>query len=975
MNISLLVNSDTAATSMRARTPFPTSQHRPPILLSPQRRPLAPLVSTDYVDVAALSRNVDNHFAAYNTPLSPRTAIREFHALLSRTSSSTSLSSTSRTSPASSHSSSSSSHSHSFSNMTPQVTFSVPINRQTFFSKLIRVDDESDVPEYPETHATNAVGYLHRLDPDDWLAPVHDNAYSWGAGGVNKTAKGKPITHKLLVDDAGNHVPCRVTHRTCQGIKTCKFNDSPAVRAPHISASSNDVSIRLAAEREARLANSGPNAEFFQRTEGLIMSLVRLGCHDSVLESNSANLDSDGLRAHHRFLQRGYVDKTERCTGKIKFSTDSEDRSLLHCEHYNTLNNRSHYVQYIDDGFYDCDYLEAFFSDDSEATRTIEEAACNNGHGPLASCTTVTNTTSRRRHCPYPHRHDDGTFKQALLTQIECTAQFRLYEPLEEYRKTCPYVVVSYSGEHTHAPPLPLTTPQRIRSEIFEIFAKMGEDLADLTPRRFLRHAITRTYICSKLPNMRHATLGDVHPSLANREHLAMYICQAKARIYPQGSGWQGALYLYKEEPEMYLIGARYIRSIIEFALNDTPIKIIVCMSPEASRRLKNAQHIQSDTSYKRIVGFNELVIGHWNTDAHTSLVFCRIYINSETAEAHRAAFNEVDRIVGLDTGSGLRWRHLDARSLTDFVGMILEITGDQGGGQSKGFGLYFIDAAARRPPQYDLHEPLRLITSLTIYEHLHRIFRLCTTHAKRNIRKSKVSESVRNDMRSLMCVRHPDWDGTIRRICEAGGQAGRDWVFDKENSQYVFQAMCWEKSKIPLDVWRSGERDDNLIESSHFDVNQDGRYCSLVSGIEKGRRFDMLKLQSVKSIEEVNIRPSYKTGHPSENQTRSLKRRENTRHKTLDSEDKKIESYNAHFEDAKRKWFNARRTLYDRQQKHPNARTAIQIQNSTKSIETARKTLDQAARNWKALVDTATTLPRGSGKRRAFTFTDVHWG
>lgn len=58
---------------------------------------------------------------------------------------------------------------------------------------------------------------------------------------------------------------------------------------------------------------------------------------------------------------------------------------------------------------------------------------------------------------------------------------------------------------------------------------------------------------------------------------------------------------------------------------------------------------------------------------------------------------------------------------------------------------------------------------------------------------------------------------------------------------------MCWEKSFIPLAVWQSGERNDNLIESSHFDVNQDGRRCSLVAGIEKGRRFDLMKLRSLK--------------------------------------------------------------------------------------------------------------------------------
>ncbi|KAF9023743.1 hypothetical protein BDZ89DRAFT_955368 [Hymenopellis radicata] len=590
------------------------------------------------------------------------------------------------------------------------------------------------------------------------------------------------------------------------------------------------------------------------------MSLLKLGCRDEESQGESGESGPvDSLRAHHRFLQRGYIDKVTRCTGKIQFSHDFEGKPLLHCEHYKATSTRSHYVQYIDEGFYDVDYLEAYFSGDIEETRLIELAAADNGYGPLASCTTITNMSSRRRHCPFPHRHKDGSFKQPLMARQCCNVKFRLFEPLEEYQECCPYVFVSFSGEHTHPPPLPLNTPRRIRRDIFDILYSIGEDLVDLTPRRLLRNTVLCRYISSHCGDLPNATLGDVHVSLANRAHLAMYIRQAKARVYPHGSGWKGALHMYKIEPEIYPVEARYIRNIIEFSLNGAPIKIIVCMTPDASRRFKNAQRIQCDTSYKRIVGFRELVIGHWDRDSHISLVFCRMYINSETAEAHEAGFVEVDRLIELDTGSGLKWRHLDAKSLTDFVGTILGITGDQGGGQSKGIGLYLVKAARKRALKYDLSEPHRLIQELGPYEHLHRIYRLCRTHAKRNIRESSVPQSVRNDMRSLLCVRHENWDATIARICEVGGRledssfitlsliVALDWVFNKQASGFAFEAMCWEKSKIPLEVWLSGDRDDNLIESSHFDVNQDGRHCSLVAGLEKGRRFDSMKMQSIK--------------------------------------------------------------------------------------------------------------------------------
>lgn len=98
--------------------------------------------------------------------------------------------------------------------------------------------------------------------------------------------------------------------------------------------------------------------------------------------------------------------------------------------------------------------------------------------------------------------------------------------------------------EHTHPVPFQLKTPARLRNDIFDLLYSMHEDLVDLTPRGLLRHANVRRYVSSKVPDNPNATLADVHVSLANRAHLGMYIGQAKALLYPHGSGWQGILFL-----------------------------------------------------------------------------------------------------------------------------------------------------------------------------------------------------------------------------------------------------------------------------------------------------------------------------------------------------------------------------------------------------------------------------------------------
>lgn len=80
-------------------------------------------------------------------------------------------------------------------------------------------------------------------------------------------------------------------------------------------------------------------------------------------------------------------------------------------------------------------------------------------------------------------------------------------------------------------------------------------------------------------------------------------------------------------------------------------------------------------------------------------------------------------------------------------------------------------------PEKLDFHESHRTIASLTPYEHLRRLIRLCYVHAKRNIHECDVPPRVRELMRSLLCITHPDWDGTLKTIQEDGGKGGTSMI------------------------------------------------------------------------------------------------------------------------------------------------------------------------------------------------------
>jgi hypothetical protein len=94
------------------------------------------------------------------------------------------------------------------------------------------------------------------------------------------------------------------------------------------------------------------------------------------------------------------------------------------------------------------------------------------------------------------------------------------------------------------------------------------------------------------------------------------------------------------------------------------------------------------------------------------------------------------------------------------------------------GLGLHLQSLAQLLPDKYDLHELTRTLASLGPYDHLRRLVRICSVHAKRNIQKCNVSEDVRKLMRSLLCLTHPDWDGTLELIRQHGGKAGAGGVY-----------------------------------------------------------------------------------------------------------------------------------------------------------------------------------------------------
>ncbi|KAJ4476942.1 hypothetical protein C8J55DRAFT_489948 [Lentinula edodes] len=570
------------------------------------------------------------------------------------------------------------------------------------------------------------IGHLFRRNPESWSNPANDFAYSRGPPRGYTT--GKHVS--LLVDiETGIMVPCTVRHSTCQGVEICPFYEYSEDEVRHSSASREQLQLRLKHDRELRSEFQSPASDVFERCSGACL----LGEPQSRVE----NLDL-------MYLRWGYPLRENQCNGRILFGYSFDGNAFIKCGHYSNQ-AQDHLFDYtVGNGSYHLEYLEAVLTEDEEEVEHIETEVEMKGYGPRTACHNVMNFSSQRPICPwvlrlehaaFSHRDAEGVLKQPRMKQAQCSCIFREYEPVAEFRTTCPYILVTSKGPHSHPIPLPEKTPNAVKVELYDLIKRLDIEMADITP-------------CLE--------------------------------------------YLKHQQDSLLPADEHYVRQMIEIPadqFNEDSDDLLL-----DSRQGETLQiHLQSDIAFKRVVGFYEFEIASIDSI-------------SNTAAAHQQVLTEIDKILQLDTGRTLRWRHIHGQFVDDYDDHILNWVVDQHGGQAK------------------------------------------------------VSEDVRNLMRSLVCVQHNDWDETIETIEELGGVSGKNWMNDKIRARFVFPAICWEKSYIPLDIWNARRRDSNVTEILHADVNREGL------------------------TEPKNL---------SENATKNLKRRSHNRFKRYGSEDDKITLHN----------------------------------------------------------------------------------
>ncbi|KAJ3756434.1 hypothetical protein EV360DRAFT_84964 [Lentinula raphanica] len=832
------------------------------------------------------------------------------------------------------------------------------LSRKSLLSVVYLYGSDTSL-EYPET-GDNGVGHLFRMKPEDWESPGADFAYSRGdPRGISR----EYVTVPLLVDSRnGEMVPCVTRHSTCQGVKVCPYHEAEENEGHHYSATREQLMHRMRHSRAQQAKYTSPARDVFDKTSAYLIALKRLGCTagaQEILDEQSLHSPEDRLA-----FRRGYPDRPDRCTGQLLFGVTFSGVPYIKCEFHSTMSRDHFFDNTVGNGSLHIEYLEAVLTNDQEEVDRIEMEAQQEGYGPKTDCQTVLNNSAQRHSCSWNHRSEDGELKQPKLVSLTCHCVFREYEPLKEFREFCPFILITSKGLHSHPIPLPEKTPRAAKAELDQLFQRLEVDLADMSPRKFIRHPIVQSYLTSRFPLLQNPMLSDVHISLSNRSHLKAYLDRAKKVHFPEGTGWTGLLHFKAQQDAMLQPAERYLRTMIEVAgaeLNDDeddlpsdqnhfsqPLRVAICMTSAASENFIAAQYLQSDIAFKRIVGFYEFEIAAVDSCFNTSMTLCRVYLNRQTANAHQIVLAEINKILVADTGRGLRWRHIHGNSMNDYDGVILNWVVDQHRGQAKGLGLYLQEVSRSLPKKQDFHEPNRSIQDLSP--------------------KCSVTDLVRNVMRSLICIQHSNWDGALHDIRASGGKAGRDWLADKESTKFAFPAMCWEKSFIPLEIWQARRRESNIVEIVHANVNLEGTGCTLVGGVYKGRHYDLLKQRSLQNRVNFGIRESYQSKHPYENAMKNVRRKMSAQQKNMHQVDAKIQSHNAKISELITRLKDANdRAQHFYQLVYPSSGSRSTFQASGQvlsSYEAAKKAADKAKSAFERQVNLGRALVgKGSGR------------
>ncbi|KAG2125773.1 uncharacterized protein EDB93DRAFT_1243973 [Suillus bovinus] len=699
------------------------------------------------------------------------------------------------------------------------------VNRQTTVDAIVE-HPLGAIVEYPETGSVmgQAVAHIFSISAN-YITHEFDNPkasfqYSFGDGhGGRKNV----LCHLLQDSTDGKPVKCNriSTSLMClgKGLKACSSNTDAFINATHSYTHRAHISELITPTRAFSPTDDSAEREVFTKTFAFVCALKVHGCSfrtsTEFTDFNFEN-DLDDSNIDPNDYERALVTPTAAssrsptsCSGNLIMRTDKYNQRFIQCEH-RSRTDRAHLILWNLQEF-NINYLQALLAHDIAAILIHEE---------------------RAEHCAHWHRNSAGMLERGRLLKWEhdCQSKFDIFVPVNLV--AVPRIAIVCRNPHSHPPPAPIKTPPPLVDLFRSLLMDMDWELADATPRRILCDSGFMRGLRTALgwTQDRSPTLADLHPSLANLDHVHRLMYKFRRDKYPMGTGFRGAKLLVDKENELPC-HARYVQ-VRRNTHSPCPLM---------SRHLLLARRVSIDTSFKRLHGWQEFEIEAWDNNHMRSLTGARAFINSQSAQAHLVLFRRIFSIASEDTGTPVSFKHIHGSGYESVVA-------DAHMGQGLRLGL-FCSELSKNIKTPCIYEPHRKLCDLTPYDHLRRFYRLCIVHFKRNLRplQSQVLKEVYNAMLSLSSSdAHPNFQRTLS-VIRGGGRKAEAWLKDKlQTNKFAFPALYRPASFIPEDIWRACPTTTNGNEQAHRNINRDGVHLTLLGGIMRGRAFDDRAAQSI---------------------------------------------------------------------------------------------------------------------------------
>ena len=301
-------------------------------------------------------------------------------------------------------------------------------------------------------------------------------------------------------------------------------------------------------------------------------------------------------------------------------------------------------------------------------------------------------------------------------------------------------VIVSY-GEHPHPPPPPHRVPPAVKEKIIEAIKEYCT--GEATARRIASSSMLPIVLSGK------TTLSQEHVALTNQDVLNRIIRKERAKEYPWGTDYLGALFIMKHR------GDGYIRSVQEF---DDGTYMVHCQSVEQSRLLMSMHELHCDKTFAR-TSCQEFELNGYDPGSCRLVTLARLFFPGNTAMAYFRAFTAVFELAERDTGMKVPFGHLMTDEESDAGTQIKAILLDEHGGQIKGLSMYF---QSKYPADDDDY-------------HILQIVKTCKVHYTRSIQKLEKSKKEDKEHQSnvtllrvlTISIMFPSQGITYRNNCQ----------------------------------------------------------------------------------------------------------------------------------------------------------------------------------------------------------------